>query len=35
MANVFRRSASEGFPIEGYVVEDHADGVLAEFERQA
>ncbi len=38
MANVFvearPKGRPEGSPIEGYVVEDHADGVLAEFERQ-
>ncbi len=38
MANVFvearPKGHPEGSPIEGYVVEDHADDVLAEFERQ-
>jgi hypothetical protein len=28
-------SRPEGSPIEGYVVEDHADGELCEFETQA
>jgi hypothetical protein len=38
MANVFVEARPKGRPegsaIEGYVAEDHADGVLAEFETQ-
>ena len=38
MANVFvearPKGRQDGSPIEGYVVEDHADGELAEFETQ-
>ena len=38
MADVFveapPKGRPEGLPIAGYVVEDHADGVLAEFETQ-
>jgi len=38
VANIFvearPKGRPEGSPIEGYVVEDHADDVLAEFETQ-